>query len=214
MPDKLVDDLTMLEKWPKAGVVFSDAIQIDAGGRELKTLRTRAYSGSVTEKIIQNNFVLMATHLAKTELIRSIGGFREERSLAGSEDWEMWVRLSTVTDFVYLRKANTKIRTHDANTMTDTDGMDRSMNYAVDLMEQSDYLSLDKTKAISRARATVSLVNAINYCSSDKAGAALRNLSRAFLFDPYVLLDLRFGYTIARLLSPKRVLSTFRNHSR
>lgn len=200
LPNKVEDDLAAFQDTPEAGVVFSDAMEIDAEGRELKIMRIKAYSGRVTERLIQNNFVVMATHLVKTELVRKIGGFREERQLSGSEDWEMWVRLSTISDFKYFPKANTKKRTHDANSMTNAEGMNRSMKYALGLMLISDQLPPEAKKTIPKAEAQISLVSAINYCSNGDKKMAAKFLRKSFNQDPRIAADLRFGYTIFRLL--------------
>lgn len=201
LPDKIEKDLKFFADNPAVGVICTNALQIDADSNQVKILEARGHSGKVTEKLLGNNFVLMATHLIRTNLIRSINGFREERELAGSEDWEMWVRLSTITEFAFLPRISAKIRTHLANTMNNADGMNRSMNYALKIMSESGYLTDKQKKLLFKTRAYISLVNAINYCSVKKRKNVISSLKNAFINDPKIIFDPRFGYTIYRLIT-------------
>lgn len=200
LPDKISQELEMLQNNPAAGVVYSDALSIDANGRQLKTIKRKTYSGRVTEKLLENNFISMSAHLAKTDFIRKISGFVEDRNLSGSEDWEMWVRLSTITEFIYLPKTTTKIRTHSENTMSDAKAMNRSMTYALKIMKESNYLTEDQKKILPKTKAYISLINAINHCSAREKQGVFLSLKNAFVNNPKIILDPRFGYTIWRLL--------------
>lgn len=200
LPTKVEHDLRIFSSSPRIGLVCSNAVQIDAAGRQLKLLRPKAYSGTVTDRLIVNNFVLMATHLAKTAAVRQLNGFREERELSGSEDWELWVRLSTSVEFFHSNEVTARIRTHDENTMGDATGMSRSMSYALDIMESSDYLSATQRSRLNRSRGVVCLINAINYCSARNYKTAISELKNAFLKYPAVCMDPRFGYTFFRMV--------------
>jgi hypothetical protein len=154
----------------------------------------------VTERLLMENFVTIGTHLIRTALVREIGGFREERQLSGSEDWEMWVRLSQRTDFAYNPIVTAKIRTHPGNTMSDAAAMRRSTGRAAELFHQSPELASGYGKALRRMDAHLALVNAINYCSSREHRKSIQYLRDAIAADPRIILDPRFGYTIFRLI--------------
>jgi hypothetical protein len=205
LPNKLAEDVDFLISNPSVGLLCSDAVQIDSAGNEIRSLLAYGYSGKVTSKLLQNNFVLMSTHLARTAEVRKVGGFREERELSGSEDWELWVRFSTVVDFAYRPKITAKIRTHQDNTMGDAGAMKRSMGSAVAIMQTSEYLTVEEKKSLSRTKAMVSLVNAINYCTARNRRLAVRSLKDSFISDPRILSDLRFGYTVLRLVLGERL---------
>lgn len=208
LPNKIETDLEFFSNNSSIGVIYTDAVQIDAQSYEIKLLKAERVKGKITERLLANNFVLMATHLIRTQLIRNIGGFLEERELSGSEDWEMWVRLSTITEFAYLPKVTAKIRTHSANTMSDADGMNRSMSYALKIMTESDYLTDKQKQLLSKTRAYISLINAINYCTARKKKNVISSLKRAFTNDPKIIFDSRFGYTIWRLIYGSRYSKT------
>lgn len=200
LPNKIEEDLEFLDNSSAVGVIYTDICLIDAKGNYLKLIKRKGFRGKVTEKLLEDNFVSIGAHLSRTQLIREIGGFREERQLSGSEDWEMWVRLSTVTDFAYLPKATTKIRTHEANTMSNAGGMNNSMDYALEIFRNSKYLTAKQKKILSKTKAYVSLINAINYCSVKESRKAATFLKRAFRNNFKVIFDPRFSYTILRLI--------------
>lgn len=200
LPNKIEEDLEFLENSSAVGVIYTDICLVDAKGNYLKLIKRKGFRGKVTEKLLEDNFVSIGAHLSRTQLIREIGGFLEERQLSGSEDWEMWVRLSTVTDFAYLPKATTKIRTHEANTMSNAGGMNNSMDYALEIFRNSKYLTAKQKKILSKTKAYVSLINAINYCSVKESRKAATFLKRAFRNNFKVIFDPRFSYTILRLI--------------
>lgn len=197
---KVQEGVDFLKANPDVGLLCADALQIDGGGRHLRVLRAHGSSGRVTEKLLRNNFVIMATHLARTSLVREICGFREERELSGSEDWEMWVRMSLSTNFAYVPTALAKIRTHLDNTMTNPAAMRRSMARAAELFRQSEPLASTYKKSLKRMDANIALVNAINYCSQRDRRESIAQLRHAFSADPAIILDPRFAYTVLRLL--------------
>jgi hypothetical protein len=197
----LEEDLRLLDEKPNAGVVYSDVDLVDSTGNYLKTLKRQGYKGSVTDRLLTDNFVSIGAHLIRKSFADRIGGFRDERELSGSEDWEFWVRLSCVTEFEYLPKATTKIRTHQANTMNDAAAMSRSMEYALNLVRDAEYLSARQKRILQTMQAKMALVNAINYCSGRKYRETISHLVVAARCSPAVTLDPRYPYTIFRMLS-------------
>ena len=52
------------------------------------------------------NTIETSTVVVKREIITSLGGFDESNKLAGSEDYDMWLRISSITDKFYVIKNN------------------------------------------------------------------------------------------------------------
>lgn len=197
--DKVAGGIELLEARPDVGLLCTDAVEIDGNGMERRILRAHGFSGQVTGKLLENNFVIMPTHIARASAVRQIGGFREERELSGSEDWEMWVRLSLVADIAYVPEVTAKYRVHTANTMSSASGMQRSMGRAARLFHESEQLARLHRGSLKKMNANVALVNAINYCSQRDRGRSLKLLREAFGSNPKTILDPRFGYTLYRL---------------
>jgi glycosyltransferase involved in cell wall biosynthesis len=199
LPHKVEDDVAYFTAHPEVGVIYSDAIEIDADGKETGILKARGRSGRITRALLERNLVFMPTHLARTAKVREVSGFREERALSGSEDWEMWVRLSLVTEFAYIPKVTAKYRIHAANSMSSAAGMRRSMSRAAELFRASDSLAPYRS-TFRKMDAHIALVSAINYCSQKERRESVGLLASAVRSDPRTLLDTRFGYTIFRLI--------------
>ncbi len=205
LPEKLATDVEFIEARPNIGVVYTDALQIDSNGNYRKRLNAGRHSGKVTEHLLRGNFILMGSHLVRTDKAREIGGFNEDRELSGSEDWEFWVRLSTITEFAYNPMAFAKIRTHEANTMSNPEGMERSMNCSVRLLETSPLLSNEQKKILIYRKANIALINAINYCSVKERRRSFSELMRAVSIVPSIIFDPRYAYTILRLLTGNKI---------
>ena len=127
LPNMVEDSVAFLQANPEIALVYTDAMQIDASGKELRVLRAGPPTSRPTERLLNSNFLSIGRHLIRTDAVKKIGGFREERELSGSEDWEMWVRFSLEAQIGYLPVVTPKIRTHPGNTMTNAAGMERSM---------------------------------------------------------------------------------------
>jgi len=80
-------------------------------------------------------------------------------------------------------------------------------------MEESDYLTPEQKKRLDRTRAMVSLVNAINYCSTGNNKKVVTALKHAVGSSPGIVLDPRFGYTILRMLTGERISKSRRQIS-
>jgi len=196
--DKLERDLDQLRRRPEIGVVYSDVEIIDSSGRLVSRLRKARHDGVVTARLIRENFVTMSAHLMRTWAACAAGGFREERNLAGSEDWEFWVRLSTRVQFAHIPLPTTRVRTHAENTMNDAQRMESSMRCACEFMEAGGYLTPEQLRLFPRSRAMVALVCAINYCGNGDRRRTWSHLADSLRLFPGIALDLRFAYTVAR----------------
>ena len=200
MPRKVEAGVDFLSSNRNVGLLYGDALVINAEGSATRIIRARGPSGRVTGKLLEENFVIMPTNLARTSLLREIGGFCEDREISGSEDWEAWLRLSLITDFAYAPEVTAKYRIHATNTVNDALGMRRSMCGAVESFCASEDLTSGYQKYLRRARAKIALTNAINYCSINELSQSMKFLRDAASAHPPIILDPRYGYTIARLL--------------
>lgn len=57
--------------------------------------------------LLQTNFVICSSVLVSKELLLKVGGFPEDESLRAVEDYALWLRIATLTDFVYNPEALT-----------------------------------------------------------------------------------------------------------
>jgi hypothetical protein len=204
LPHKLECELQCLAKHTDAGIVYSDSEVIDAEGRRIGKRIGRQPEGWVTADLLRGNFITFSAHLARISAVRAVGGFAKSRAVAGSEDWELWVRLSLRCQFVHLRHVTALHRSHPGGTMSNAAWMERSMSNALARIEFGGYLPHSQRDALPYTRAVVSLVGAINWCTAGERDKAWKMLGTAAQKHPAILLDSRFAYTCARNALPSR----------
>ncbi len=93
-PRKLERQVDMMRRQPELVFCYTDTRFVDAGGRflYLQSRRERPGSGDALNALFERNFVALSTALARTDAVRSAGGFEE--SLRMAEDWCLWMRLA------------------------------------------------------------------------------------------------------------------------
>ena len=98
--DKLSVSWKYVEENPKAEIIYGEITRIDENGRCLGPASMKRYSGRITSKLLNDNFITINTVTMKKDCINALGGFNETDRLA--EDYELWLRLSTRYSFNYV----------------------------------------------------------------------------------------------------------------
>lgn len=100
-PDKLRRQHALLTANPGAEWSYTGALVVDEQLAVLGAQRAQV-SGSVEINLLSENMVAGggSTVLARTQLVRAVGGFNEQ--LPSAEDWELWVRLAAASKVVAL----------------------------------------------------------------------------------------------------------------
>ena len=98
--NKLELQLPCLERSPNVGVVYTNYSLTDNRGQRLVTPQLKRYSGRVTDKLIVNNFVTGCTAMIRRECFDRVGLYDE--TLTTGEDYDLWLRISTEYDYLYL----------------------------------------------------------------------------------------------------------------
>jgi glycosyltransferase involved in cell wall biosynthesis len=123
LPNKLVNQLIAFECHPYVDVVFSDFIRWypDEGNGSFESpsnFKLQAepqgidseYTGWIYHQMLLDSWVLTSTALVRSKVVVAAGGFDE--TLPFSEDWDFWLRLTRVSQFLKLREATTLYRQH------------------------------------------------------------------------------------------------------
>ena len=209
LPHKIEKDIEVFSKNPKAGLVYSDIQIIESSGKLRRILKSAGYSGTVTEQILKRNFVSVGAHLIKTHIIRDADGFREERKLSCSEDYETWVRLSTKTEFAYADAANVQIRVHPNNSVGNVDRTWNAAMYACDLFEEAGYLTPKQKKIIPETRSFMTLLCAVSCASTGDRTRALSLARQAFRYNRKIIFDPLFVYSLFKIAGGSAVSNVF-----
>jgi glycosyltransferase involved in cell wall biosynthesis len=99
-PDKLERQVPLLLGDPNAGVIYSDVSCMDEQGHEIPAPPRQYHSGRITDHLFIDNFVNFNTTVVKRECFVQVGMFDE--SLPMGIDWDLWLRMSTDYEFLYL----------------------------------------------------------------------------------------------------------------
>lgn len=69
-----------------------------------------AVSGKVFDQLLQDNFVILSTVIARKACFEAVGPF--DLSIPAGLDYDMWVRISQTCDFAYIDVPLIKYRMH------------------------------------------------------------------------------------------------------
>jgi glycosyltransferase involved in cell wall biosynthesis len=135
-PEKLDRQLAHLSRSPQHKACYSALAVVTADMRPIKLSRSKR-SGSLLEDLILRGNVIGSgsTVLCERSLFAAVGGF--DPALSQCADWDMWIRLATRTDFLYVDEPLVTYRQHAS-----------SMSRNAPLYEHDVRLLLDKAFAM------------------------------------------------------------------
>lgn len=115
MPDMVEYMVAAFEELPQTyGVLFSDAVYINAEGKFLKQhFKPQEYipSGDVYKDVVQRYFIAPPAVMMRKSMIDDLGGYDETLAY---EDFDWWVRASRNSYFHFLHRVTVKKRVHAA----------------------------------------------------------------------------------------------------
>jgi glycosyltransferase involved in cell wall biosynthesis len=125
-PRKLERQCAFLQEHPEIGVVYSDVMLCDEGGRELMlhSLANMPYhpSGSIVESLFLRNSIPIHSAMVRRTCIEQAGPF-DESLPQGTEDWDFWIRVACHCRFQYQADVLGLYRIHSAMTTRSRDRM-------------------------------------------------------------------------------------------
>ncbi len=119
LPGKIARQLPLLEREPRAALLYADVRYVDGEGRPIAEPRLpRATpSGRVLRDLLADNFIRTPTVLARRRLLLEAGGFRPE--LVQGNDWDMWLRLATRHEVIHDPVPSALYRLHGDQMVAD-----------------------------------------------------------------------------------------------
>ncbi len=113
LPNKLVKQIVVLRQNSQVGLVYSYVYQIDREGRRLPGAplgESTADVQPVFENLVQSCIFAPGTVVARKDCLQQVEGF--DLTIQYGEDWDLWLRLSLVTEFSAVREPLAEIRVH------------------------------------------------------------------------------------------------------
>jgi glycosyltransferase involved in cell wall biosynthesis len=115
-PHKLARQLAMFDSRPEVGLVHTDFEQLRDGALEpFPAPPGLTASGPQFERLAVGNYIANSSVLFRRELLEQHGVFDEDPRLRGTEDFELWLRLSPHTPFGYVDEPLLVYRLHASN---------------------------------------------------------------------------------------------------
>lgn len=112
LPHKLEKQIKVMDTRPLVGLVYSKIYTIEeCSGAIIGTSRHHFFhEGHVMEKLFMHQFVPSPTPLIRRNVFERVGCF--DPKAIGSDDWEMWLRISAHFEFAYVSEPLAKYTVH------------------------------------------------------------------------------------------------------
>ncbi len=130
-PGKLTAQLGVHEAWPEVGFSFTDYRHVTETGDDFgncfeywSSFRRRVgrntapfpLGGDALAVLFAENVVGTSTVMARTDLVRSLGGFSED--MPSAEDWDLWLRLARRAPVMCIPDVMADYTIHRAGSIT------------------------------------------------------------------------------------------------
>jgi glycosyltransferase involved in cell wall biosynthesis len=214
MPDHLEVCLKALRQDTEAGLSFSGSYMVDEEGKMISKLGLRPFNGYVSEYIVaeySSGGCNASSCLIRKKIFDRAGYFIEDRALSGSEDWEMWARISFFAKFIWTGKYSAKIRFHTQKSSINADRMAKSMRMSLGLLYGNPDIRPKIVRLRDKAYSSLYVVTAINYYAAGDMKTARHYLKEAVKARPAALFTNRhIAYTFLRSLLGRDISSGIR----
>lgn len=101
LPRKLERQVSALLAEPQCGLVYCAAVYVGPDGRRHVLGSREAAGPSGRRRLLRRNSIDTSAVLVRREILNAAGGFDER--LPRLQDWDLWLRLSLVTTFHFVR---------------------------------------------------------------------------------------------------------------
>jgi glycosyltransferase involved in cell wall biosynthesis len=130
MPTKLAEQQALLERAPTVGWTYCDVlIETVATGAQVRASERFGYGARMLDgwlfpELIHGNFIPAIGPLIRRGVLDAAGGFDEQ--LTALEDWDLWLRLSLISEARYSPAVLVRYRVHPGGMSEDRSRMDRN----------------------------------------------------------------------------------------
>jgi glycosyltransferase involved in cell wall biosynthesis len=112
-PDRLGKQLAYLAAHSEIGLLGSGAEEIDARGRIIGHIRPATDTARLARVLKRNNPFIHSSIMMRTDLVRSLGGYRA--AFKAAEDYDLWLRMAEITGVANLAEDLVQYRQHGSN---------------------------------------------------------------------------------------------------
>jgi glycosyltransferase involved in cell wall biosynthesis len=114
LPDKLERQIAALRAHTDTRVCYTAFTLVSSDLSPLAIVRSKRQGRALEDLLLRGNVVgSICTVLCERSLFEKTGGF--DQALSQCADWDMWVRLAALTEFLYLDEPTVTYRQHGSN---------------------------------------------------------------------------------------------------
>ena len=211
LPNHLESCFNTIKQIKSPALVYSYSYLADDKGNIISKLKTKSFEGYILEKIVKqghSGFTNSSSSIHKA-ILNDVGLFNEDRTLSGSEDTELWIRIASKYPFYSTGIYTVKLRRHVGQTMINPEHMEKCGNRMYEIIFSNPDLKIGHLKSIAKANKYV--LYAINYYASGKMKDARERLYKAINEDKKILLNRMWWWVWLRTFIPKQITFCFRN---
>jgi glycosyltransferase involved in cell wall biosynthesis len=119
LPDKLEEQLNVMSRSQRMGIIFSDASAFDGEKmlRESILKEEKICTGSCFRRLFMGNYLVMPTVVIRKACLEKSGLFDE--SLMVTADYDLWLRISAHYEIGFVDKVLALYRVHPSNMSKD-----------------------------------------------------------------------------------------------
>ena len=110
VPERFDTQVKYLDEHPNVSLVYSDRYNINENGENQGIFNSQPHDNFI---LLQQNYISRSVVMHKKECLYKVGLFDE--SITGSDDWDMWIRISEKFEMSYIDKPLIKYRVHKEN---------------------------------------------------------------------------------------------------
>lgn len=182
-PDKLEKQVEALRRRPEYRACHTAYALVDDQLRPLGIGRSPRRSIILEDLILRGNVVgSICSVLCARELFDAVGGF--DPALSQCADWDMWIRLGNLTDFLYLDEPLVTYRQHASNMSRNARLYEEDSIYLLDKAFRSSALPEAVHRRKHQAYGRMFMVLAGSYWNGGSLADFVRCAVRAVLLDP------------------------------
>lgn len=166
-----------------------------------KVVRLPPLPNPVNEKLIEGNFLsCMGVFLRRDVALENT--FEEDRQLAGSEDYELWMRLASRVPILAFPDVTSRLIQHDERSVMDTDIKKLSTRiYLLEDKLQQDKLFVQRfNNRLNEFRSYNALYLALHLVISGKKILALKRLIYSARQNSKVVITYRFAAVLKKII--------------
>ncbi|NJO03567.1 MAG: hypothetical protein HC880_19475 [Bacteroidia bacterium] len=169
------------------------------GGKVLHQADRRR--GNLNKKLLSGNILSCLGVFVRRDVIRQ-NLFNEDRALAGSEDWELWMRLASRYSIHYSNRICAAIIQHDERSVLKVDEaqLSQRLNRAYQYLMEDEAFMQKFGKYCHRVRAHLLLYLSLHLGLAGKKKASLQYAGQALVKHPPVFFNKKFIVILLKLL--------------